>query len=240
VEEELRRLYKLQQIDLELDELDDRGGELPAEVETLQQRAETISQAISAEDTKLHEIRKTRSDSQIELQELRDRVRMLNERLRTVRNNKEYDATTTEIASAESEQQRLERQMTTFDTQEAAVMKEIESLSRQREEMVRELEEKHGTLTMLRETNADEISELRSAREELKGQIDQDLMKRYEFIRTAYPDAVVKVRKGACSGCYRAITPQTLVEMRRGDRLFTCQHCNRILVHEDVAASVSL
>ncbi len=239
MEEELRKLYKLQQIDLELDELDDRGGELPSEVEALQQRAESIAEAITREDTRLHDLRRERTDSYNELAGMRERIRALNERLRTVRNNKEYDATTSEIAAAEAEHQRVERHMSGFDLQEATIMKEIEMLNRQREELVKDLEEKHGTLHTLRETNADEINELRAAKTELVAIVDDELLKRYDNIRRAHPDAVVKVRKGACSGCFRAITPQTLVEMRRGDRLFTCQHCSRILIHEDIAASVA-
>jgi uncharacterized protein len=240
VEEVLRALYRLQQIDLELDELDDGGGDLPAEVQELQQRSESLSASIEAEEQKLRDLRKSRSDSNVDMTGLRDRIRDLNERLRTVRNNKEYEATTIEIASAEEELRTKEHSMSSLDTDEANLMRGIETLSRQREEIQTDLEEKSGTLNTLRETHADEIAELRSQRESAVTQIDEDLLVKYKHIRTAYGDAVVKVRKGACSGCYRAITPQTIIEMRRNDQLFMCEHCGRILVHEDIAQSVTV
>jgi predicted nucleic acid-binding Zn-ribbon protein len=238
VEEVLRALYRLQQIDLELDELDDGGGDLPAEVESLQTRVNQVSSMVEGEETRLHELRRNRGTSSATITEIRDRIRMLNERLRTVRNNKEYEATTNEIAAAEEELVNVERSMSSFDTDEAGIMREIEMLGRQRDEINNELEEKSGTLRSLRETHSDEIASLRAQKEGAAKLVNDDLLKRYEHIRTAYNDAVVKLRKGACSGCYRAITPQTIIEMRRNDQLFFCEHCGRILVDEEIAASV--
>ncbi len=240
MEEVLRALYRLQQIDLELDELNEGSGDLPTDIDALTKKIDDLNAAISVEEGKLKELRESRSGSNIATQELRERVKMLNERLRTVRNNKEYEATTNEIASAEVELQTLERSMTTFNTQEAMLIRDMETINRQREELVKDLEEKQEALGTIRDTNADEVNELRAARTEAATHISEDLMKRYEHIRTAYNDAVVKVRKGACSGCYRAITPQTLVEMRRLEQLFICEHCGRIVVDEEIATSVTV
>lgn len=234
MDEELRKLYQLQQIDLELDELDDRGGELPTEVETLKKRGEALKNAAATEEKKLHELRKSRNDTHSEMQNLTERKRTLNERLRTVRNNREYDATTTEIEAADAEEQRLARYLVMLDTQEATIIKDIDTLSRQRDETIREHEEKNSVMATIRETNADEITTLKEKKVAIVGQIAADLLRKYEHIRNAYADAVVKVRKGACSGCFRALPPQILVEMRRGDQLFTCQHCHRIVVLEEL------
>lgn len=240
MEEVLRALYRLQQIDLELDELNDGGGDLPAEVEQLQRRMDELSAAMAVEEDKLRALRESRTGSNNAINELRERVKMLNERLRTVRNNKEYEATTSDIAIAEEELQTMERSTTTVNTQEAMLIRDIETINRQREDVVKELEEKNDTLTTIRDTHADEINALRNARQEAVSQLADDQLKRYNHIRTAHADAVVKVRKGACSGCYRAIPPQTLVEMRRSEQLFTCEHCGRIIVDEEIAASVTV
>jgi len=236
VDEELKKLYQLQRLDLELDELDDRGGELPTEVEALKKRGEALKNAAATEDKKLRELRKSRTDTHGEIQALTERKRTLNERLRTVRNNREYDATTTEIEAADAEEQRLMRFLVMLDTQEATIIKDIDTLSRQRDEAVREHEEKSSVMATIRETNADEITELKEKKAEMLGQIAPDLLRKYEHIRNAYADAVVKVRKGACSGCFRALPPQVLVQMRRGEQLFTCQHCHRIVVLEELVA----
>jgi hypothetical protein len=240
VEELLRALYRLQQIDLELDELNEGSGDLPTEVESLQRRIDDLTASIGVEEEKLRELRESRAGSNNATLELRERVKMLNERLRTVRNNKEYEATTNDIQSAELELQTMERSMTTYNTHEAMLIRDIEGLSRQREELTKEMEEKSDALNTIRDTHADEVTELKNSREEVLALISPDLIKRYLHIRTAHGDAVVKVRKGACSGCYRAIPPQILVEMRRLEQLFVCENCGRLLVDEEIATSVTV
>lgn len=240
MEEELRALYKLQQIDLELDELNEGGGDLPAEVEVLERKVGDLSASIAIEEAKLHELRNGRTGSSTSIQDLRERIKMLNERLRTVRNNKEYEATTNDIAAAEMELQTMERSSTTVNTQEAMLIRDIEVLSKQRDELAKELEVKNETLSTIRNTHADEINELRAAKAEVAPLVSEEVMKRYLHIRTAHKDTVVKARKGACSGCYRAITPQTLVEMRRFEQIFMCEHCGRMMVDEEIANSVAV
>lgn len=240
MEEVLRALYRLQQIDLELDELNEGSADLPGEVQELEQRIVTLQSSIEAEEQRLHDLRRGRNDSKATIETMRERIRELNERLRTVRNNREYEATTHDIAAAEAELQGTERSMMGLDGEEANIMRGIETLKGQKEDASTELEEKSGTMKMLHETHADEINELRTTRESLVGQLDEELLRKYDHIRTAYSDAVVKVRKGACAGCYRAITPQTIIEMRRNEQMFICEHCGRILVDEETVASVSV
>jgi predicted nucleic acid-binding Zn-ribbon protein len=240
VEEVLRALYRLQQIDLELDELNEGSADLPGEVQELEQRIKSIEGSIASEEGRLHDLRRGRNDSKAGIEALRERVRHLNEQLRTVRNNREYEATTHDIAAAEAELQTTERSMMGLDGEEANIMRGIETLKGQKEEAATELEEKTGTLKMLHETHADEINELRTARETVVAQLNDELLRKYEHIRTAYSDAVVKVRKGACAGCYRSITPQTIIEMRRNEQMFICEHCGRILVDEETVASVGV
>ena len=240
MEEVLRSLYRLQQIDLELDELNEGSADLPAEVQELEQRVKTLQTSIETEEQRLHDLRRGRNDSKSGVEALRERIRDLNERLRTVRNNREYEATTADIASAEAELQGTERSMMSLDGDEANIMRGIETLKGQKEEAATELEEKSGTMKLLHETHADELNELRAAREAIVASLDEELLQRYMHIRTAYSDAVVKVRKGACAGCYRSITPQVIIEMRRNEQMYICEHCGRIIVDEETIASVGV
>lgn len=240
MEDVLRSLYRLQQIDLELDELNEGSADLPAEVQDLEKRVTKLQTSIETEEKKLHDLRKGRNDSKSGVETLRERIRDLNERLRTVRNNREYEATTADIASAEAELQGTERSMMSLDGDEANIMRAIESFKSQKEEAATELEEKSGTMKLLHDTHADELGELRATRDTLVAALDDELLQRYAHIRTAYPDAVVKVRKGACAGCYRSVTPQMIIEMRRNEQMFICEHCGRIIVDEETIATASV
>lgn len=240
MEEELRALYRLQQIDLELDELNDGGTDLAQEIEILERKRADLNTLYAAEERKLKDIRTARAGEITTTADLRERLRTLNERLRTVRNNKEYEATTNEISANEQEIAAHERAAVTGNTIEANAIRELESFSKQRDEVARELEERRETLAIIESTHADEIRGLRDGRMEAIALVTDDVMKRYDFIRSAHHDAVVRVRKGACSGCYRALPPQMLVEMRRLERLFTCEHCGRIVIDEEVASSITV
>jgi predicted nucleic acid-binding Zn-ribbon protein len=240
VEETLRAIYRLQQIDLELDELEAGSGDLPGEIEKLENDIAEIDTRVTEYEGALTQIRNDRNEGNLELQELRSRILELNEKLRNVRNNKEYDATTTEIESAEQRTQDISSSLAALDHNEAEALRELQTLSKSKEELQDVLDEKRETLTSIRESSSDELTEYKAQKKQAVKDVPEDLLKRYEFVRAKYPDAVVKVRKGACSGCFKAITPQTLVEMRRHEELFTCEHCNRILVDEELAETVAI
>ena len=234
----LRALYRLQQIDIELDDLEAGSGDLPKEIEQLQAQLTEIDSQIAGFESELATVRKERSEGNLELQELRSRTLELNERLRNVRNNKEYDATTTEIESTEQRTQDLTSAMAGLDHREAEAMRGRQSLAKTREELSKTLDDKSETLETIMTSSSDEVNEYRVQKEEALKEIPEDLLERYRHVRTAHQDAVVKVRKGACAGCYRAVTPQTLIELRRNEQIFYCEHCGRLLVDEEVADSV--
>ncbi|MCB0713304.1 MAG: hypothetical protein KDD67_13320 [Ignavibacteriae bacterium] len=240
MEQTLRALYRLQQIDLELDDLEAGSGDLPGEIRQLETNLAEVQSRISEHESTLSTIRRERNTGNEEMQELRARALELNERLRTVRNNKEYDATTTEIAAAEERSKDLGRSLSTLDDREAEILREIQGFEKSRNEITATLEDKNETLNSIHESSSDEVDEYRAQRVAALKELSAELLERYSYVRTKHPDAVVKVRKGACSGCFRAVTPQTLVEMRRKEQIFFCEHCGRLIVDEELADTVEV
>ncbi len=78
-----------------------------------------------------------------------------------------------------------------------------------------------------------EISELRQRREEIAGALDATLLVRYERIAARRSPAVAVVNRELCLGCRVDIPPQSYIEILRGQSIITCEHCHRILIHED-------
>jgi len=240
VEQTLRALYHLQQIDLELDDLEAGSGDLPSEIKQLESELAEVQSTISEFESELSEIRRERNEENLQMQELRTRSIKLNERLGTVRNNREYDATTTEIAAAEERSKDLSKALSAFDDREAEILREVQTHEKKRDEITTNFDDKKETLYSIRESNSDEVEDFRSQREKALKELSEKLLERYGYVRAKHPDAVVKVRKGACSGCFRAVTPQTLVEMRRHEQVFYCEHCGRLLLDEELAESVEV
>ena len=240
MEQTLRALYRLQQIDLELDDLEAGSGDLPGEIRQMETTLAEIQTRISEQESELSGIRRDRNAGNEEMQEIRSRSLELNERLRTVRNNKEYDATTSEIATAEERVKDLNRMLSQLVDREAEVLREIQGLEKNANELTTTLDDKKETLDSIRDSNSDEVEELREQRQGALLELSSELLERYSYVRSKHPDAVVKVRKGACSGCFRAVTPQTLVEMRRHEQIFYCEHCGRLLLDEELADTVEV
>lgn len=240
MEQILQALYKLQQIDLELDELEAGSGDLPSEIHTLETELAQVQSELKEHEGNLSELRQARNDGNMEMQEIRARQLELTERLGTVRNNKEYDATSSDIESADQRLSDLTSTISGLDHKEAEILKGSQALGKRQEEINDTLEDKRETLDTIQSSSSDEIDSLKSQRVEALAEIPKDLLGQYDFVRKRFPDAVVKARKGACSGCFKAITPQSIVELRRNEQAFTCEHCSRIIVDEELAEAVEI
>ncbi len=240
MEQVLRSLYKVQQIDLELDELAAGSGDLPADIGRLEVGLEEVATELSETEKALAELRIERSQGNLELTELREKAHELNERLRSVRNNKEYDATTNDIASAEQRENDLTSILAGLDTKEANLVKQTDTQEKRQVELTEMLADKKETLETIESGNAEELTSLTAMRKSTVPTIPEALLSEYLTIRERYDEAVVRTRKGACAGCYRAITPQTLVELRRNEQLFHCEHCGRVIVDEELAQAVTV
>ena len=85
----------------------------------------------------------------------------------------------------------------------------------------------------MKETN-ELIDHLEKVRDDIAGRLSRDVRNRYERISRGKAGlAVVSIKKGACGGCFTALPPQRINEVKRNDRLITCEHCGRVLVWND-------
>jgi len=79
----------------------------------------------------------------------------------------------------------------------------------------------------------EQISQVEERRDALRGRLDEVLLARYDKIAARRSPAVAIVAKETCLGCRVGIPPQAAIEMRKGEVIITCGHCQRILIHED-------
>lgn len=132
--ESLRNLLKLQQIDSELDDINETTGDLPDEIKKLEIEVSYLNEKVKITDSKLTELRSNRTNANITIQELKDRLIKLNDKLANVKNNKEYDASVSEIESAKNDINNFGRSLSVLDSEEVSLMREVENLRREIEE----------------------------------------------------------------------------------------------------------
>ena len=232
VEEKLQNLYELQRIDTEIDKIKTLRGELPLEVQDLEDEIAGLETRIENLKVELGELDKTSSTRKMDIKKAEEAIKKYSEQLDNVRNNREYDALSKEIEFQTLEIELQEKRIR--EAQKAKAEKEalMEESKKRYEDKVSDLEAKKGELNdIINETHKDEES-LQTKSEELAATIDERLLTAYRRIRSNARNglAVVTVDRDACGGCFNKIPPQRQLDIRSRKKIIVCEYCGRILI----------
>lgn len=232
VEEKLQNLYELQRIDTEIDKIKTLRGELPLEVQDLEDEIAGLETRIENLKVELGELDKTSSTRKMDIKKAEETIKKYSEQLDNVRNNREYDALSKEIEFQKLEIELQEKRIR--EAQKAKAEKEalMEESKKRYEDKVSDLEAKKGELNdIINETHKDEES-LQTKSEELAATIDERLLTAYRRIRSNARNglAVVTVDRDACGGCFNKIPPQRQLDIRSRKKIIVCEYCGRILI----------
>lgn len=232
VEEKLQNLYELQRIDTEIDKIKTLRGELPLEVQDLEDEIAGLETRIENLKVELGELDKTASSRKMDIKKAEEAIKKYSEQLDNVRNNREYDALSKEIEFQKLEIELQEKRIR--EAQKAKAEKEalMEESKKRYADKVSDLEAKKGELNdIINETHKDEES-LQSKSEELAATIDERLLTAYRRIRSNARNglAVVTVDRDACGGCFNKIPPQRQLDIRSRKKIIVCEYCGRILI----------
>ena len=232
VEEKLQNLYELQRIDTEIDKIKTLRGELPLEVQDLEDEIAGLETRIENLKVELGELDKTSSTRKMDIKKAEEAIKKYSEQLDNVRNNREYDALSKEIEFQKLEIELQEKRIR--EAQKAKAEKEalMEESKQRYEDTVSDIEAKKGELNdIINETHKDEES-LQTKSEELAATIDERLLTAYRRIRSNARNglAVVTVDRDACGGCFNKIPPQRQLDIRSRKKIIVCEYCGRILI----------
>ena len=232
VEEKLQNLYELQRIDTEIDKIKTLRGELPLEVQDLEDEIAGLETRIENLKVELGELDKTSSTRKMDIKKAEEAIKKYSEQLDNVRNNREYDALSKEIEFQKLEIELQEKRIR--EAQKAKAEKEalMEESKKRYEDKVSDLEAKKGELNdIINETHKDEES-LQIKSEELAATIDERLLTAYRRIRSNARNglAVVTVDRDACGGCFNKIPPQRQLDIRSRKKIIVCEYCGRVLI----------
>lgn len=237
VEDKLRALYELQQVDTEINKIKILRGELPLEIQDLEDelagletRTNNLNEEIQKFDTEV----KNRKNEIINAEALIEKYKS---QQMNVRNNREYDSLSKEI-----EFQTLEIELCNKKTKEysAVIEQKQQIVSNSKEnfdERNGDLETKKSELeNIVAETKIEE-ERLEKKAENIENMIEERLVTAYNRIRKNARNglAVVTVQRDACGGCFNKIPPQRQVDVRSRKKIIVCEYCGRILVDDDIA-----
>ena len=228
--EQLKLLWELQKIDLELRGIKEEKDRYPKEIKKLDEKQKIEKERIQKEREKIESLEKTRRQKEGHLNTEQEKIKRAEGRMSEVKTNKEYQALLSEIDTIKEANSRIEEEI-------LQVMDEIDELkkdlSKREKEMGSTLEKIEGERKKLQEKTAQgekAWSERVERRELLSKQIESKLVKLYNTLKEKRQGVgVVSVKNETCQGCFLNVPPQMFIEVQKNNALVRCPHCNRIL-----------
>ncbi|MBE0650299.1 MAG: hypothetical protein IH595_05610 [Bacteroidales bacterium] len=236
VEKKLISLYNLQQIDSQIDKIKIIRGELPLEVEDLEDEIEGLVTRISNLQEEKSRFEHFIVEKESAVKESKSLIKKYEEQQMNVRNNREYDSLSKEV-----EFQNLEIQLAEKKTKEAKqqienLITEIEDTQEKMSYRQQDLEDKRAELSGIVSETEKEEKELIRLSKENEHFIEDRLLSAYKRIRKNFRNglAVVKIERDACGGCFNKIPAQHQMDIKLHKKIIVCEYCGRILVDEEI------
>ena len=237
VENKLRALYDLQLIDSRIDEIINLRGELPLEVEDLENEIAGLNTKSAKINAEIEENEKGISDQKQTIENAKELLKKYEEKLKNVRNNREYNSIVKEQEYQDLESQLAEKKIKEFKARIEQKQEALVLVSEKLDERNAHLKSKKSELdAILKETHKEEdLLQKKSA--EFEKAIEERLIKAYKRIRESVRNglAIVAVERGASGGSYFSIPPQVQLEIASRNKIITDEHSGRILVDAELA-----
>ena len=236
VGEKLKTLYVLQQADTAIDKILQLRGELPMEVENLENEIADLKAKSVRISELVEEYTRSINENKINITECNDQIEKYKSQLDKVANSREYDSLNKEIENVDLLRQIAEKNIA--ETKERIFDKknELEIVKEKIAVRNEDLKAKKEELDTIVEATSKEEETLRANRDACAEKIDTRTMSAYEHIRQSSNNhlAVVSVFNGdSCGECFNTIAPQRLIDIASNRKMIICEYCGRILVNPD-------
>lgn len=240
IEDKLRALYSLQYVDSKIDKIRTVRGELPLEVQDLEDEIAGLETRLANQNQEVKNLENDIAEKKNAIKDAKDLIKKYEQQQMNVRNNREFDSLSKEI-----EYQSLETQLLNKRIKEAQVRIEnlkvvVNDLTAKLNDKKDDLAHKKGELdAIVEETKKDEDRYLDLSKQFEEG-IEERYLSAYKRIReNAFNGlAVVSIDRDACGGCFNKIPPQVQLDIAQRKKIQVCEHCGRVLVDMVLAAEV--
>ena len=237
VESKLRALYDLQLIDSRIDEIVNLRGELPLEVEDLENEIAVLNNNSDKIKSEIEDSDKQISEQKLVIDNAKELLKKYDEKLKNVRNNREYNSIVKEQEYQDLESQLAEKKINELKARIEEKKEGLASITEKLDERNAHLKSKKSELdAILKETHKEEDLLQKKSAEFEKG-IEEHLITSYKRIRGSVRNglAIVSVERGASGGSYFSIPPQIQLEIASRNKIITDEHSGRILVDSELA-----
>ena len=232
MEQKLRTLYRIQQTDTKIDKIYLLRGELPLEVQDLEDEIAGLNTRINNTKAEIKDIEKANAEHKHVIEESKHLIAKYDAQRDNVKNNREYESISKEIEYQDLEQQVAAKKIRENEALISEKKQVVEDAQKDLALRESDLVEKQKELDTIVEETAKEEEALLKERESLVSQIDERMMVAYTKVRSNAHNklAVVTVNRDACGGCFNKIPPQRRLDIEESKKIIVCEYCGRILV----------
>lgn len=237
VEQKLQALYELQTTLTAIDEKRALRGELPLEVQNLEDEIAGLDTRIEKIDTEIKEFQSAITMKKGEVQEAQANLERYNNQLNEVRNNREYDSLSKQIDYERLEVELCNKKIKEATDQVAYRTNDLEIAKTEREERQKDLDEKKSELEDILAETREEETMLKERAKDLEVKIEPRLLSSFKRIRKSARNGlgIVYVQRDACGGCFNKIPPQRQLDIMMHKKIIVCEYCGRILIDPELA-----
>jgi len=236
VEDKLKALHQLQVIDTEVDKIRIIRGELPLEIEDLEDLMEGLKTRLEKFNEELIIINSNIIANKNTVELATDAIEKYEKQLKNIKNNREFTSLTKEVEFQNLEIQIAEKNKVQNEANVLHKTEIINACADQITEKQEELKIKQSELDdIIKETEKEEVALMKDSVKAEKV-IEERLLNAYKRIRSKVSNglAVVSVERDACGGCFSQIPPQRQLDIQMHKKIIVCEHCGRIMVDSNI------
>jgi predicted nucleic acid-binding Zn-ribbon protein len=237
VEDKLLMLYKLQSVMSEIDKIKTLRGELPLEVQDLEDEIIGLKTRLEKHQAEIHELDDSSTTQKNKISESKILIEKYKAQLDQVRNNREFDNLSKEVEFQELEIEFAEKKSKEIN---AAIKQKKEDIANSKsniEERKIDLEQKKKELQEIVAETRHEEEKLREKSKFFEGNIETHLLNAFKRIRKGARNglAIVNIERDACGGCFNKIPPQKQLDIKLHKKIIVCEYCGRIMIDPELA-----
>jgi len=240
ISSKLRALYELQNVVSEIDKFKTLRGELPLEVQDLEDEITGLKTRLSNFEDDIKDMETAIHNKKIAIKESETLIAKYTEQQNNVRNNREFDSLSKEIEFQKLEIELSEKRIREFTTELTIKKEAISTSSVALKERMEDLDRKQRELEEITAETQIEEERLKAKSEKIEGNIEPRLLTAFKRIRKNARNglAVVTVQRDACGGCFNKIPPQRQMDIASRKKVIVCEYCGRILVDKDILDAI--
>ncbi|MFW6249230.1 MAG: zinc ribbon domain-containing protein [Bacteroidota bacterium] len=242
VKKKLISLYSLQMIDAQVDKIRIIRGELPLEVQDLEDEIQGLETRVEKYKQDISDLEMEITGKQNAIKESQELLKKYEAQQMNVRNNREYDSLSKEIEYQNLEIQLAEKKIREFQNDIENKQNLVNASFQELQEREKDLDIKKKELEdIVKETQKEESVLMEKSRQQ-ESKIEERLLTAYKRIRDNARNglAVVPVERDACGGCFNKIPPQRQLDIRLNKKIIVCEYCGRILLDPEIVQDIEI